>query len=154
VNLRCGAVHRVGTRLSFRVVVSGDRVVRGKVVQESVFRERAALERAVLLRVEKGPVERERVVRSGGGLVGVDRVRVGASVRVEVDVQAALASVGEVDSRGGVEVSVAGREMVRVEAALGVVETVGGREGLPVVCSVRASVSLRWGDLFASRTPH
>jgi hypothetical protein len=143
VNLRCGAVHRVGTRLSFRVVVSGDRVVResvvrgkvvrGKVVHESVFRERA-----VLFRVEKGPVERERVVRSGGGLVGVDRVRVGASVRVEVDVQAALASVGEVDSRGVVEVSVAGREMVRVEAALGVVETVGGREGLPVVCSVRA----------------
>jgi hypothetical protein len=152
-------VHRVGTRLSFRVVVSGDRVVResvvrgkvvrGKVVHESVFRERA-----VLFRVEKGPVERERVVRSGGGLVGVDRVRVGASVRVEVDVQAALASVGEVDSRGVVEVSVAGREMVRVEAALGVVETVGGREGLQVVCSVRASGALRWGDLFASRTPH
>ena len=147
-------MHRVGTRLSFRVVVSGDRVVResvvrGKVVHESVFRERA-----VLFRVEKGPVERERVVRSGGGLVGVDRVRVGASVRVEVDVQAALASVGEVDSRGVVEVSVAGREMVRVEAALGVVETVGGREGLPVVCSVRAYGALRWGDLFASRTPH
>ena len=131
-------MHRVGTPLSFRVVVSGDRVVResvvrGKVVHENVFRERA-----VLFRVEKGPVERERVVRSGGGLVGVDRVRVGASVRVEVDVQAALASVGEVDSRGVVEVSVAGREMVRVEAALGVVETVGGREGLPVVFSVRA----------------